>query len=420
MTTQTGPCIGQNGNFKETLVTHLECSRSGEHHEAGVFHGLSRANAPLFVRYDLKALGERLSKKTLAARAPTMWRYREFLPLGPDIEPVSLGETMTPLIPLPTLERRLGCAEIRVKDEGRLPTGSFKCRGMAVAVSMAKSFGVTRIAIPTAGNAGAGLAAYASRAGIESFVFTPADTPEITASEIAFHGANAWRVDGLVGDCGKIVADGTGEMGWFDMTTLKEPYRVEGKKTMGLELAEQFGWRLPELIFFPTGGGVCLIAMWKVFNELKEIGWLDGPLPRMVAVQSTGCGPIVKAFDANERQIEAWDNVTTEIHGVRVPNPLGGALVLDVLYESGGFGTLVDDDAVHEMRARICAEEGLHLCPEGAACLVALELERQTGRVGPDDRVVVFNTASGLKSPMPHLTRSLNKGQKVDYSSWQT
>ena len=420
MTTQTGPCIGQNGNFKESLVTHLGCSRSGEHHEAGVLHGLSRANAPLFVRYDLKALSERLSKKTLAARAPTMWRYREFLPLGPDIEPVSLGETMTPLIPLPTLERRLGCAEIRVKDEGRLPTGSFKCRGMAVAVSMAKSFGVTRIAIPTAGNAGAGLAAYASRAGIESFVFTPADTPEITASEIAFHGANAWRVDGLVGDCGKFVADGTGEMGWFDMTTLKEPYRVEGKKTMGLELAEQFGWRLPERIFFPTGGGVCLIAMWKVFNELKEIGWLDGPLPRMVAVQSTGCGPIVKAFDANERQIEAWDNVTTEIHGVRVPNPLGGALVLDVLYESGGFGTLVDDDAVHEMRARICAEEGLHLCPEGAACLVALELERQTGRVGPDDRVVVFNTASGLKSPMPHLTRSLNTGQKVDYSSWQT
>ncbi len=373
----------------------------------------------MFVRYDLNALSERLSKKTLAARAPTMWRYREFLPLGPDIEPVSLGETMTPLIPLPTLERRLGCEEIRVKDEGRLPTGSFKCRGMAVAVSMAKSLGVTRIAIPTAGNAGAGLAAYASRAGIESFVFTPADTPEITASEIAFHGANAWRVDGLVGDCGKIVADGTGELGWFDLTTLKEPYRVEGKKTMGLELAEQFGWRLPELIFFPTGGGVCLIAMWKVFNELKEIGWLDGPLPRMVAVQSTGCGPIVKAFDASERQIEAWDNVTTEIHGVRVPNPLGGALVLDVLYESGGFGTLVDDDAVHEMRARICAEEGLHLCPEGAACLVALELERQTGRVGPDDRVVVFNTASGLKSPMPHLTRSLNKGQKVDYSALQ-
>jgi len=404
---------------KKSLVTHLECSLTGEHYPPGVLYGLSPANAPLFVRYDLKTLKRTLSKETLAARAPTMWRYREFLPLGPDIEAVSLGETITPLIPLPTLEQRLECAEVWVKDEGRLPTGSFKCRGMAVAVSMARSLGVTRIAIPTAGNAGSGLAAYASRAGIESFVFTPADTPEITASEIAFHGAKAWRVDGLVGDCAKIVADGTEAMGWFDLTTLKEPYRVEGKKTMGLELAEQFDWRLPELIFFPTGGGVCLIAMWKVFNELKEIGWLEGPLPRMVAVQSTGCGPIVKAFEAGVREVEAWDNVTTGIHGVRVPNPLGGGLVLDVLYASEGFGTMVDDDAVHEMRAKICAEEGLHMCPEGAACLVALEVERQSGRVGPDDRVVVFNSASGLKSPMPPLTHSLNKDEPVDYSAMQ-
>ncbi len=400
-----------------SFVTHLECSRTGEHHPAGVLHGLSRAGAPLFVRYDLEAIGDKLTKETLAARAPDMWRYREFLPLGPEIEPISLGETITPLISLPTLERRLGCAEIRVKDEGRLPTGSFKCRGMAVAVSMARSLGVTRIAIPTAGNAGAGLAAYASRAGIESFVFTPADTPEVTASEIAFHGASAWRVDGLVGDCARVVAEGTEKMGWFDLTTLKEPYRVEGKKTMGLELAEQYGWKLPELIFFPTGGGVCLIAMWKVFNELKEIGWLTGPLPRMVAVQSTGCGPIVKAFEAGKREVEDWGNVTTEIHGVRVPNPLGGGLVLDVLYQSNGFGTLVDDDAVKETRARVCAEEGLHLCPEGAACLVALEMERLTGRVGPNDRVVVFNTASGLKSPMPPMTQNLEKGRKVDYST---
>ena len=288
---------------------------------------------------------------------------------------------------------------------------------MAVAVSMAKALGVTRIAIPTAGNAGAGLAAYATRAGIESFVFTPADTPEITASEIAFHGARAWRVDGLVGDCAEIVAAGAEEMGWFDLTTLKEPYRVEGKKTMGLEVAEQSGWTLPDVIFFPTGGGVCLIAMWKVFNELKDIGWLKGPLPRMAAVQSTGCGPIVKAFDGGRRDVEAWENVTTEIHGVRVPKPIGGRLVLDVLYESGGFGTAVDDAAVHEARARICAEEGLHLCPEGAACVVALEMERSSGRVGPDDRVLMFNTASGLKSPMPPMTQSLEKGRKVDYSA---
>jgi len=400
-----------------TFVTHLECSRTGEHYPAGVLHGMSRAGAPLIVRYDLEALGDRLSKEIIAARAADMWRYREFLPLGTEIEAVSLGENITPLIPLPTLERRLECAQILVKDEGRLPTGSFKSRGMAVAVSMARSLGVKRIAIPTAGNAGAGLAAYASRAGIESFVFTPADTPEITASEIAFHGARAWRVNGLVGDCAKIVADGAEAMGWFDLTTLKEPYRVEGKKTMGLELAEQFGWSLPELIFFPTGGGVCLIAMWKAFNELKSIGWLKGRLPRMVAVQSTGCGPIVKAFDAGERDIEVWENVTTEIHGVRVPNPLGGGLVLDVLYESNGFGTMVDDDAVNETRARVCAEEGLHMCPEGAACLVALEMERKTGRVGPDDRVVVFNSASGLKFPMPPMTQSLSKDHDLDYST---
>jgi threonine synthase len=403
--------------IKGSFVTHLECSRTGEHYPAGVLHGLSRADAPLLVRYDLAALGKELNKETLAARPSTMWRYREFLPLGAEIEPLSLGETTTPLIPLPALERRLDCAQVLVKDEGRLPTGSFKCRGMAVAVSMARSLGVSRIAIPTAGNAGAALAAYASRAGIESFVFTPADTPEITANEIAFHGARAWRVDGLVGDCAKIVADGAEAMGWFDFTTLKEPYRVEGKKTMGLELAEQFDWQLPELIFFPTGGGVCLIAMWKVFNELKTIGWLKGPLPRMVAVQSTGCGPIVKAFDAGAREVEAWENVTTGIHGVRVPNPLGGGLVLDVLYQSNGFGTMVDDNDVNDTRARVCAEEGLHMCPEGAACLVALEMERQSGRIGPDDRVVVFNTASGLKSPMPQLKQSLNEAEDLDYGS---
>ena len=417
MTTQAGPNKHRNGNANGSFVTHLECSRTGEHYPAGVLHGLSRAGAPLMVRYDLEALGDKLTKAALAARPPDMWRYREFLPLGPEIEPVSLGETMTPLIPLPTVEKRLGCAKILVKDEGRLPTGSFKGRGMAVAVSMAKSLGVTRIATPTAGNAGAGLAAYATRAGIESFVFTPADTPEITASEIAFHGARAWRVDGLVGDCAKIVADGAEEMGWFDLTTLKEPYRVEGKKTMGLELAEQFGWSLPEVIFFPTGGGVCVIAMWKVFNELKEIGWLNSPLPRMVAVQSTGCGPIVKAFEAGEREVEIWENVTTEIHGVRVPNPFGGGLVLNVLYESNGFGTLVDDNTVNETRARVCAEEGLHMCPEGAACLVALGMERRTGRVGPDDRVVVFNSASGLKYPMPPMTQFLKNGQDVNYST---
>jgi len=400
-----------------SFVTHLECSETGEHHPAGILHGLSQAGAPLLAHYDLEALAKAVTKEDIAKRPPDMWRYREFLPIPPDIEPVSLGENMTPLIAVPKTAARLGAGEVVVKDECRLPTGSFKGRGMAVAVTMAKALGIKRMAIPTAGNAGSGLAAYASRAGIESFVFTPSDTPEVTASEIAFHGAHAWMVDGLVGDCAKVVADGVDEMGWFDLTTLKEPYRVEGKKTMGLEMAEQYGWTLPDVIFFPTGGGVCLIAMWKVFKELKEIGWLEGPLPRMVAVQSTGCGPIVKAFDEGKRDVETWPDVTTNIHGVRVPNPLGGRLVLDVLYDSNGFGTAVDDDAVVSARAQVCAEEGLHLCPEGAACVVALEQEIKSGRVSAGDRVLVFNSASGLKSPMPPMNNRLDKGKAVDYKA---
>ncbi len=271
--------------------------------------------------------------------------------------------------------------------------------------------------MPTNGNAGAALAAYCSAADIETYVFCPEDTPRVNIEEIAFQGAKTFLVNGYITDCGRIVGEGKQAMGWFDASTLKEPYRIEGKKTMGLELAEQYGWELPDVIFFPTGGGVCLIAMWKVFRELQEIGWIDGPLPRMVAVQSTGCGPIVRAFEAGEREVtEPWENVTTQMHGVRVPNPIGGRLVLDVLYESNGFGTAVDDDAVTEARARICAEEGFHMCPEGAACVVALEMERASGRIKADDQVVLFNTASGLKSPMPPLENRLEPGQAVDYS----
>jgi len=415
MATTTAARPTANG-VNASFVTHLECSATGERHAAGALHGLSRAGAPLLARYDLDALARAVDKAAVAGRPADMWRYREFLPLG-DAEPVSLGEAMTPLVPMPALARRFGLAQVLIKDEGHLPTGSFKARGMAVAVTMAKALGVSAIAIPTAGNAGAALAAYASRAGIAAYVFTPADTPEVTASEIAYYGAKVWRVDGLVGDCARIVAEGKREKGWFEFTTLKEPYRVEGKKTMGIELAEQLGWRLPDAIFYPTGGGVCLIAMWKVFQELSDIGWLSGPLPRMVAVQSTGCAPIVKAFDAGERTVaEPWAHVATDIHGVRVPNPLGGALVLDVLYKSGGFATAVDDAAVHRTRARLAAEEGLHLCPEGAATVVALEQERAAGRVKAGDRVVLFNSASGLKSPMPPMTRRLEPGAAIDFS----
>jgi threonine synthase len=418
MTAETESLAGVQAGANSKFVTHLECSKTGETYPKDTLLGMSRVGAPLIVRYDLKSLGESVTKNVVASRPPDMWRYREFLPLGENVDPISLGETTTPLVRLSTVEKRCNVASLLIKDEGRLPTGSFKARGMAVAVSMAKALGVRRIAIPTAGNAGAGLAAYASRANIESFVFTPADTPDITASEIAYYGARAWRVEGLIGDCAKIVEDGKETMGWFDFTTLKEPYRAEGKKTIGLELAEQYGWDLPEVIFFPTGGGVCLIAMWKVFNELKGIGWVKGPLPRLVAVQSTGCGPIVRAFEAGEREVvEPWGKVTTNVHGVRVPNPLGGTMVLKVLYESNGFGTNVDDDAVIAARARISADEGFHMCPEGAACVVALEKERASGRVGPDDRVVLFNSANGLKSPMPPMTQLLKAGHPIDFSA---
>jgi len=399
-----------------SFVARLECSETGAEYPAGELINVSEAGAPLLVRYDLERVRGALAKEALAARPPDMWRMRELLPLG-GAEAVSLGETMTPVVPLPGLARELGVRDVLVKDEGRLPTGSFKARGMAVAVSMAKALGVTRVAIPTAGNAGSALAAYATRAGMESYVFTPADTPEVTAREIAFHGAHVWRVDGIVHDCGRVVAEGVEKKGWFDFTTLKEPYRVEGKKTMGLELAEQLGWRLPDAIFYPTGGGTGYIGMWKAFQELAEMGWIDGPPPRMVAVQSTGCAPIVKAFNEGAREVaEPFPTSDTDVHGVRVPAPFADKLILNVAYDSNGFATAVDDAATHAVRARMAAEEGLHLCPEGAACVAALIQEREAGRIGETDRVVVFNSASGLKSPMPPMDRRLDTSGEIDFS----
>ncbi|HZD24682.1 MAG TPA: threonine synthase, partial [Alphaproteobacteria bacterium] len=281
-----------------TFVTHLECSATGEHYPAGEVHGLSRAGKPLLVRYDLEALGQAVGKEALARRPGGFWRYREFLPVRDTANVVSLGEVTTPLIALPPLSP--GGAEVLVKDEGRLPTGSFKARGLALAVAMAKELGLDHLAMPTNGNAGAALAAYGSRAGLRSTVFCPDDTPEINISEIALQGAAVYRVNGLINDCGRLVGEGREAAGWFDVSTLKEPYRIEGKKTMGLELAEQLGWDMPDVILYPTGGGTGLIGMWKAFEELQAIGWLGPKRPRMVAVQATGCAPIVKAFEAGE------------------------------------------------------------------------------------------------------------------------
>ena len=398
-----------------TFVSHLECSATGKTYAADELHGLSDAGKPLLVRYDLEAVAAAWNKDSLADRPRDMWRYLELLPVeAHDI--VSLGENETPLVALPTLAKRLGGAEILVKDEGRLPTGSFKARGLSLAVAMAKRFGVTHIAMPTAGNAGAALAAYCRRAGIEATVFCPDDAPEITVREIAQHGAAVYRVNGIIDKCGELVAKGAAVTGWFDFSTLKEPYRIEGKKTMGFELAEQLGWDVPDVILYPTGGGTGLIGMWKAFEELGAIGWLGPKRPRMVAVQSTGCGPLVAAFEAGAMEVDTpWDPVTTTIHGVRVPKPFGDFLCMRAIYESNGFATAVEDDEVEAARAEVAAAEGLHLCPEGAACYLAYRQELASGRIAAGDRVVIFNSASGLKSPMAPVDATLDRHGEIDY-----
>ncbi len=402
---------------RPTFVTHLECGLSGEAHEADTLQGLSRAGKPLLVRYDLAALAAALDKEELSRRPADLWRYREFLPVRSAGNIVSLGETMTPILAAPRLAAKLGGGRLMIKDEGRLPTGSFKARGLGMAVSMAKELGVTRMAMPTAGNAGAALAAYASRAGIESYVFCPDDAPETTISEIAIQGAQMWRVNGIINDCGRIVADGKEAMGWFDASTLKEPYRIEGKKTMGLELAEQFGWDVPDVIFYPTGGGTGLIGMWKAFAELGEIGWIGSKRPRMVAVQATGCAPIVRAFDEGAEFAEPWPDAQTIAHGVRVPVAIGDFLILRAIRESGGFAVAVSDAAILEARDEAAKLEGILLCPEGAATLAAYSEARADGRVAAGETALLFNCGNGLKSPLPPVTRRLDCTRPIDYAA---
>ena len=404
-----------------TFVTHLECSYTGKRYEADRVHGLSEAGKPLLVRYDLDALGKALDKETLARRTGGFWRYRELLPVRRTENVIDLGEVMTPLIDLPRLGAGLGLRDggrIIVKDEGRLPTGSFKARGLALAVAMAKELGVTHLAMPTNGNAGAAMAAYASHAGLRTTIFCPADTPEVNISEIELQGATVYRVNGLINDCGKIVGEGKEKVGWFDVSTLKEPYRIEGKKTMGLELAEQFGWELPDVIFYPTGGGTGLIGMWKAFAELEAIGWIGPERPRMVAVQATGCAPIVKAFDEGEEHAPLWQDAHTFAAGIRVPVAVGDFLILRAVRESGGFAIAVTDEAIAETRDRAAKAEGLLLCPEGAATLAAYTQALSDGRVAPDERAVLYNCATGLKYPLPKVGRALDRHQPVDYTQF--
>jgi threonine synthase len=401
----------------ETFVTHLECGYTGERVEADKLHNLSAAGKPLLVRYDLDGVKNAVSKNLWASRAPSLWRYRELLPVRKLENCVSLGEVMTPVLRMPSLEKSNGAAGILVKDEGRLPTGSFKARGLVMAVSMAKELGVTRMALPTNGNAGAAMAAYCSRAGIESYVFAPEDTPEINLREIAVQGAKTWRVNGYIDDCGKIVGEGKAAMDWFDTSTLKEPYRIEGKKTMGLELAEQMGWTLPDVILYPTGGGTGLIGMWKAFDELEKIGFIGSKRPRMVAVQAEGCAPMVKAYEAGERHAARWEDAQTIAMGIRVPQAVGDFLILDAVRESNGFAIAVSDEIIETALTEVAKAEGLLLCPEGAATYAAYKVARADGRISADETCVLYNCATGLKYPLPEMNQLLDRHQPIDYAA---
>ena len=408
--------------MQPTFVSHLECSLTGRRYEAGRVHGLSEAGRPLLVRYDLAAMAQAMGRRQMPRPdEPGFWRYAAMLPVTRAENRVSLGEVVTPLIALDRVAAALGTQPGRavVKDEGRLPTGSFKARGLALAVSMAKELGIDHLAVPTNGNAGAALAAYARRAGRKATVLCPADTPEINVREIRQLGADTWLVNGLINDCGRIVGGGKEAVGWFDVSTLKEPYRIEGKKTMGLELAEQMGWRLPDVIFYPTGGGTGLIGMWKAFQELQALGWLDGPPPRMVAVQASGCAPIVRAWEQGLEHAPLWEGAHTVAAGIRVPVAIGDFLVIRAVRESGGFCLAVTDEAITKARALVAAADGLLLCPEGAATVAGYQRALAEGLVQPEEKVVLFNCAIGIKYPLPAVEQRIDCRLPIDYGRFR-
>jgi len=390
------------------FMTHLECSLTGERYDADRLQNLSEAGKPLLARYDLDAVARHLSREELAPRPAGMWKWRELLPLPGGAEPVSLGEPETPLISLDRIGARHGARSPIVKDEGRLPTGSFKARGMATAVTMARHFGVRRIAIPTNGNAGAALAAYAARAEIEALVICPAETPEINIRETAAHGAEVIVADGQIDECGRIVGEGAAAGRWFDCSTLKEPYRLEGKKVMGLELAEQFGWELPDVIFYPTGGGTGLIGMWKGFDELERIGLIGPKRPRMIAVQAAGCAPMVRAWENGDEFAERWEDAATMATGIRVPKAVGDFLILRAVRESDGAAIAVQEEAIMEAVEDAARLDGMLLCPEGGAVLAAWRDALDRKLVGADESVVLFNCANGNKYPLPDRARRMS------------
>jgi threonine synthase len=384
-----------------SFVTHLECANCGQRYDATQIHNLCAAcQRPLWVRYNLDGLKKAFTKKTLFGRPPTIWRYLEMLPVRDVANIVSLTETITPILQTNRLAAEFGVKNLFIKDESRLPTGSFKSRGMALAISKAKEFGIKRVACPTAGNAGGAMAAYAARAGMEAYVFMPEDTPIINQKECFLSGAKTFLVNGLITDCGRIVGEGKKTKGWFDVATLKEPYRIEGKKTMGLELAEQFDWELPDVILYPTGGGTGLIGMWKAFAELEALGWLKSPRkPRMISCQSDGCAPIATAFDKGERFAKKFDNAATIASGIRVPAAVGDFMILDAVRESGGVALATPENDIPKWMQLASAKEGVALCPETAVCFGALEVLLQRKLIQRDERILIFNTGAAQKYP---------------------
>ncbi len=405
-----------------SYLTHLECSKCGKKFEADKVQTVcDTCGKPLFARYDLDSVGEAVSRHDLLDREASMWRYWELLPVKDASNKVSLGEGWTPLTPVLRLGEAIGLPDLWVKDEGIIPTGSFKARGLAMAVSKARELGVMRLAVPSAGNAAGAAAAYAARAGMECYVFMPFDAPKVNVVECQAVGAKVVLVKGLITDCGKFVSDGIVEMGWFPLTTLKEPYRVEGKKTMGIEVAEQLEWRLPDVIVYPTGGGTGIIGMWKAFDEMEHLGWVGSERPRMVSVQAAGCAPIPKAFNEGRDESTFWEGANTVAAGLRVPKALGDFLILKAVRESGGSALAVNDEEIMRAVDLMAREEGLFACPEGAATLAALEQLLEDGKVDGDERVVLFNTGTGLKYTDLFEVEApiVDPGEKINYKELQ-
>ena len=380
-----------------TTITHLECSVTGETYPAGQLHNLSKDGWPLLVRYDLQKVKENWNRDWLANGPRSMWRYAPVLPAQKPNSIVSLGEGWSPLLHLDRFGEKLGMKQLWLKDEGFNPTGSFKARGLSCCITMCAELGVKKVAIPSAGNAASAMAAYAAAAGMEAHIFMPRDVPQSNFIECKAFGAHVTLVDGLISDCAKIVASRKEEEGWFEVSTLKEPYRIEGKKTMGYELAEQMRWVLPDVIFYPTGGGVGIIGMWKAFDEMEKIGWIGSKRPKMIAVQVTGCQPVVRAFEQGSERSEFWDNAETCASGLRVPKPLGDFLILQAVRQSGGTAIAVSDEELLDAGVRLAAQEGQFIAPEGAACVSALEKLLKSGFLKPEEKMVIYNTGSGLK-----------------------